>query len=127
MGPLPWADVPATFWLGATLVAAALVWVVVAQAQMGNAWRIGIDHQHATALVRHGLFTMSRNPIFLGVRVALLGAVLMVPNAVVLASALAGEVLIQVQVRLEEAHLLQLHRDDYRAYANLVHRWLGRR
>lgn len=127
MGTLPWADAPAAFWLGAGLATTALIWVVVAQAQMGKSWRIGIDHRHATALVQHGLFTLSRNPIFLGVRVTLLGAVLLVPNAVVLAGALAGEVLIQIQTRLEEAYLLHLHGDAYRAYTDTVHRWLGRR
>jgi len=127
MGMLPWAQQPATFWLGIILGTGALPWVAVAQAQMGNAWRIGIDHEHATALVHHGLFTISRNPIFLGARFALLGAVLQVPNAVVLATALAAEILIQIQTRLEEAHLSALHGDAYRTYARRVHRWLGRR
>jgi protein-S-isoprenylcysteine O-methyltransferase Ste14 len=127
MGTLPWAGAPVAFWSGVGLSAAALIWVTVAQAQMGNAWRIGIDHRHATALVRHGLFAVSRNPIFFGMRLTLLSAVLLVPNAIVLASALAGEVLVQVQTRLEEVHLLHLHGGAYRAYTDAVHRWLGRR
>jgi len=126
LGLLPWAGEPAAFWLGTVLAGAALLWSAVGQAHMGRAWRIGIDHERATPLVRHGLFAISRNPIFLGVRVALLGAVLLAPNAVALATALAAEVLIQIQTRLEEAHLLAQHRDAYIAYARRVRRWLGR-
>ncbi len=126
LGVLPWAQ-SAAFWLGTALAAAALLWSAVGQAQLGRAWRIGIDQAHTTTLVRHGLFAVSRNPIFLGVRVALLGVVLLAPNAVVLATTLGAEILIQLQTRLEEAHLHTRHGDDYAAYARRVHRWLGRR
>jgi protein-S-isoprenylcysteine O-methyltransferase Ste14 len=34
--------------------------------QMGDSWRIGIDQEQKTSLVRHGVFKLSRNPIFLG-------------------------------------------------------------
>ena len=125
IGALPWAGERTAYWSGIVLAVAALLWVTVAQAQMGHAWRIGIDRQHATVLVRHGLFAISRNPIFLGMRVALLGAVLLVPNALMLAVAVAAEVLIQVQTRLEEVHLLTLHGDNYNTYARTVRRWLG--
>src|SRR6188472_837717 len=84
MGTLPWDGNPVAFRIGVALALAALLWIVVAQAQMGASWRIGIDRQRATALVRGGLFAHSRNPIYLGTRVALLGAVLLVPNAVTL-------------------------------------------
>jgi len=125
LGLLPWADASAAFWLGTALVVVALIWSAMAQAHMGSSWRIGIDHAHPTTLIQHGLFTISRNPIFLGVRVALLGAVLLVPNAIALSTALAAEVLIQLQVRLEETHLRAQHGDDYTGYARSVHRWLG--
>ncbi len=127
LGLLPWAGSVALYWLGVALFAIALAWVLVAQLQMGASWRIGIDHARATALVEHGLFRWSRNPIFLGTRLALLAAVLMVPTAITLAASVALEVLIQLQVRLEEQHLLQLHGDAYRDYRARVRRWLGRR
>ena len=126
IGILPWARQPAAFWPGVAFVVTAVLLVAVAQAQMGNAWRIGIDHEHETALIHHGLFGISRNPIFLGARIALLGAILLVPNAMVLATVLAAEVLIQIETRLEENHLVALHGDSYITYAQKVHRWLGR-
>ena len=84
MGVLPWmvhTPVQIAGWCGLAL---AIVWTVVAQAQMGRSWRIGIDTSHTTALVSSGLFALSRNPIFLAMRVCLLSLVLIRPNAVTL-------------------------------------------
>jgi protein-S-isoprenylcysteine O-methyltransferase Ste14 len=126
VAPLPWAGNDPAFAVGVVLFAAALLWVGIAQLQMGASWRVGIDHARPTALVERGLFRWSRNPIFLGMRVALLAALLMAPNAITLAAAVATELLMQLQTRLEEVHLLQLHGDTYRAYATRVNRWIGR-
>jgi protein-S-isoprenylcysteine O-methyltransferase Ste14 len=91
---------------------------------MGNAWRIGIDEKNETELVSNGLFLLSRNPIFLSMRINLIGLFLVLPNAVTLALVAAGEVLMQVQVRLEEAHLESLHGAKYMEYRSTVRRWL---
>jgi protein-S-isoprenylcysteine O-methyltransferase Ste14 len=118
-------------WLGRLPLpgAAALAgWLLlVAQAQMGLSWRIGIDTARPTALVTHGVFSWSRNPIFLALRLLLLALVLLVPAAVTLALLAAAEVLIQVQVRLEEAHLFSRHGTEYAQYCRRVRRWIGRR
>ena len=108
---------------GWALLSAALVWVFIAQVQMGASWRIGID-ERPTDLRANGLFARSRNPIFLGMRVMLLGLFLVLPNGWSLAFLLLGEVLMQLQVRFEEAHLDRLHGDAYRAYCLRVPRWL---
>ena len=102
----------------------SLLWMLIAQAQMGASWRIGIDSANRTELVSKGLFTISRNPIFLATRVALLGFFLVAPNAATLALLAAAEVIIQVQVRLEEKHLLGLHGAAYEQYFSKVPRWL---
>jgi protein-S-isoprenylcysteine O-methyltransferase Ste14 len=36
----------------------------------------------------------------------------------------AAELLVQIQVRLEEDHLAQVHGDEYTEYATTVRRWL---
>lgn len=127
LGVLPWAGDPTAFWAGVVLFGAALAWVLVAQTQMGSAWRVGIDHVERTTLVERGLFRWSRNPIFFGTRIALLAALLMVPTTLVALALLASELLIQVQTRLEEAHMLALHGEAYRRYCAQVRRWFGRR
>lgn len=110
--------------MGWALLWIALGWIVLAQAQMGNAWRIGIDERRDTELVTDGLFAWSRNPIFLGLRITMVGLFLVLPCGATLAMAAAAELLMQVQVRLEEAHLAALHGERYAAYARRVRRWL---
>lgn len=111
-------------WLGWSCLLVSLLWMLVAQAQMGASWRIGIDSANRTELVCKGLFAISRNPIFLATRLALLGFFFVAPNAATLAVLAAGEVVIQVQVRLEENHLARLHGADYDQYCSRVSRWL---
>lgn len=122
-GELPWLDIAPLHIVGWSMLAGSLVWMAVAQAQMGRAWRIGIDHANTPILARGGLFGWSRNPIFLGLRLNLAGLVLVLPNAATLAILLIGEALIQVQVRLEEQHLASIF-DGYTEYRQTVRRWL---
>jgi len=70
------------------------------------------------------LLKISRNPIFLGMRVMLLGLFLIVPNVVTFAILITGELLIQTQVRLEEDFLSRIHGQAYLAYQKQVRRWL---
>lgn len=109
-------------WTGYILCVASLVWVSVAQAQMGSAWRIGID-RNRTPLVNGGLYRFTRNPIFLGMIVSFVGVFLIIPSAVLLALVTALICLLQVQVRLEEDHLRRLHGADYDTLVNRVPRW----
>lgn len=124
VAPIRWLERPLWQGLGVVLLAASLVWTAVAQAQMGASWRIGIDADKETELVERGLFARSRNPIFLGMRVGLLGFFFLLPNAVTLLTLVLGEVLIQLQVRLEEDFLTKTQGDAYRAYCRRVRRWL---
>jgi protein-S-isoprenylcysteine O-methyltransferase Ste14 len=109
---------------GVLLLGVSLAWLVAAQAQMGASWRIGIDTRRRTELVQHGLFSISRNPVFLAMRVTLAGLFLVFPAAATLVVLVAGEILMQVQVRLEEQHLLALHGEAYASYRSRVRRWL---
>ncbi len=72
--PILWLQHPVVVIIDLSLLGLSLIWTLIAQAQMGDAWRIGIDEQHKTKLVQSGVFGLSRNPIFLGMRVTLLGS-----------------------------------------------------
>lgn len=122
--PITWLE---RRWLqaaGIILLLISLAWTVVAQAQMGESWRIGIDEEHRTPLVRKGVFGLSRNPIFLGMMLTLVGLFLVIPNAATLLALALGVVLIQIQVRLEEDFLTRTHGEEYAQYRRLVRRWL---
>lgn len=100
----------------------ALVWIIVAQAQMKQSWRIGIDEKNKTELITHGLFSLSRNPVFLGIILTTTGIFFIIPNAITLLVAVCSYLIIQVQIRLEEAHLLVAHGADYAMYKRRVRR-----
>ena len=59
--------------LGAVLCVLGTVILVIAQVQMGRAWRVGIRPDDAPLLINVGLFRYSRNPIFLGMVVLAIG------------------------------------------------------
>ncbi|MDF1864649.1 MAG: isoprenylcysteine carboxylmethyltransferase family protein [Saprospiraceae bacterium] len=107
---------------GLLLLSLILVWI--AQSQMANSWRIGIDEKNKTELVTNGLFSISRNPIFLGVMIANFGLFLIIPNAFTLLIVALSTVSINTQIRLEETFLKSSHGQDYQNYLNRVRRWL---
>jgi len=121
--PIRWLEQPVLVLFGLGLLLASLVWTLLAQAQMGNSWRIGIDAGNKTPLVTQGIFGISRNPIFLGMRVTLFGFFLILPNAVTFAALVLGDALMQIQVRLEEEYLRQTHGEDYQKYCQRTRRW----
>jgi len=122
--PIPWLDSTLLIGIGLALLASALIWVLVAQIQMGDSWRIGIDEKTNSPLVQHGLFGVSRNPIFLGMLVMLVGLLFAIPTAATLIVTLLGFALIHIQVRLEEPFLLDKYGEAYRVYQKRVRRWL---
>ena len=122
--PIVWLERTWLKWTGLALLALSLAWTVTAQAQMGLSWRVGIDEVHKTNLVETGVFRRSRNPIFSGMIVTLLGFFLTIPNAATLLVLGVGFAAIQIQVRLEEEFLLRTHGEKYVDYQRRVRRWL---
>lgn len=112
---------------GVIVAAIAILWIGIGQAQMAASFRMGIDAAEKTALIRHGLFRWSRNPIYLGLLMGLGGFFLVAPNALSFGALVAGWTGIKVQVRLEEEYLLSKHGTAYREYRSAVRRWIGTR
>ena len=121
--PIFWLETPSITLVGLAVLTFSLAWVIFSQAHMGNAWRVGIDSENPSNLVQSGVFAHSRNPIFLGMVGLLLGLLLSLPNAISLLTFGLGFVLLQIQVRLEEEHLLNTHGSAYQEYFQRVPRW----
>jgi protein-S-isoprenylcysteine O-methyltransferase Ste14 len=102
-------------------LAAWLVWR--GQEDMAASWRIGIAAEH-TDLVTDGLFRFCRNPIYLGLQVALVAFCFLLPGYFSLGLLVLGAVLLHIQARLEEAYLLDRHGEVYAAYRARVGRFL---
>src|ERR1044072_3097627 len=122
--PFHWFEVRWLRITGIVLLLISLAWTILAQAQMGNSWRIGIDDEHKTELIHSGVFSLSRNPVFVGMTLTLLGLFLVIPNVGTLVTLLGGVILIGIQVRLEEEYLIRVHGDTYLQYHRNVRRWI---
>lgn len=122
--PVSYMQKNAIQFTGLIMIHISLVWIIVAQYQMKNAWRIGIDEKNKTLLVTHGLFSISRNPVFAGMMMSAWGLFLVLPNIISFFSAASAHIIIQIQIRLEEAHLLKQHGIVYEAYKSKVRRIL---
>lgn len=109
-------------YIGIALLLISLVWTVIAQRHMKYSWRIGIDTDTKTELVTSGLFSISRNPIFFGMILSLVGLFMTTPNALTALFLILGYVLIQIQIRLEEEFLTKEHGQAYIGYKQKVRR-----
>ncbi len=111
-------------WTGAGILILAFVWTIIAQYQMSNSWRIGIDYEEKTILVDKGVFKLSRNPVFLGVLLIYMGVFFIAPNAVTFMLFVLCYFILQIQTRLEEEYLVGIHGQDYIDYKKKVRRWI---
>ena len=111
-------------YIGWALLILSLVLIWFAQTNMKDSWRIGIDEKNKTDLVTHGFFSISRNPIFLGIMIANVGLFLVLPNAFTLLIVSLSTISINTQIRLEEEFLLKKFGEKYLNYKNNVNRWL---
>lgn len=102
----------------------SLAWIVVAQNNMHQSWRIGIDLQNKTELITNGVYKISRNPIYVGMLVTIAALFFMTPNVLTLLILAVGFVLIQIQIRLEEEYLTKMHGQDFLNYKQKARRWL---
>lgn len=115
---------PALLLTGAPIVAIGAAIVIVAQIQMGNAWRVGVRDGDAPLFVTAGLFRFSRNPIFVGMILMAFGLALAAGTAWGWAAAAIFALACHVQTRIEEAHLSREFGPAYDDFRRRVPRWL---
>ncbi len=112
------------FIIGLILIHISLLWISIAQYQMSNSWRIGIDEYNKTELITKGLFSYTRNPIFLGMIISVTGIFFILPNALTFFLMLSTYIVIQIQIRLEEEFLERQHGKQYLIYKKTTKRLL---
>jgi protein-S-isoprenylcysteine O-methyltransferase Ste14 len=110
-----------------TMLGGFLLWLAAMRA-MGSSWRIGIDRDTPGMLVTQGIFARTRNPIYAGFILLMIGGCLMQGRLILLLLASIVIPLLHLQVRREERFLARAHGEAYRAYCARVGRYvtLGR-
>lgn len=95
---------------------------------MRDSWRAGVSEKDRTELVTEGIYTISRNPAFLGFDLVYIGLAMMFFNWVLFICSLFAAVMFHIQiVNVEEKFLINAFGDEYARYKGSVNRYLGRR
>jgi protein-S-isoprenylcysteine O-methyltransferase Ste14 len=107
--------------LGGPMVASGVGLAAWAVASAGDA-----DVERESALVIHGAYAVSRNPMYVGWSMAVLGVALGTRSAWLLAAWLIAVTSLDREVDAEESRLLDRFGARYAAYRERVPRYLGR-
>jgi protein-S-isoprenylcysteine O-methyltransferase Ste14 len=122
--PEPWR------WLGWCVMAIAPVAPIMAFTQFRRA-HTTVDPRKpetATALVTSGVYKWTRNPMYLGLFILLLGwAIKLGTFGPLIVALLFLPLIYKVQIRVEEHALREQFGADYDRYCEQVGRWIGRR
>lgn len=116
--PAPWAAL-------ALLIASAVI-ILIGQAGMGRSWRVGVPsaEHHVEALVVSGLNSFSRNPVYLGVMLFLIGGLLAAPGPLMAVAVIVSFIGLTIIIRQEERYLRSRFGAEYDSYAQRVRRWI---
>ena len=114
-------------WIGAGTAALGVAVFITAVVTMRDSWRAGVPDSGKTELVTGGIFSISRNPAFLGFDLVYIGILLMFFNWVLFAASVFAALMFHLQiVNVEEDFLLEAFGEEYLHYRKKVNRYLGR-
>jgi protein-S-isoprenylcysteine O-methyltransferase Ste14 len=111
-------------WLGVALCLGGLLILVLSMVAFGKSFRVGIDVDQPGRLVTTGIFVLSRNPIYVGFFLFLVGQLLVFPNWIPLFYLAGATVLFHRQVLREEEFMRQRYGHEYAEYCGRVRRYL---
>lgn len=114
--------------IGPVLVGTGLALMGAAILQMARHRTTVIPRRDPSALVTAGVFSLSRNPIYLGDALILLGAILWLDAGLALPLVASFVWLIQTRfIRDEEARLTLAFGPEFDLWAARTRRWFGRK
>ncbi len=113
---------------GVIVTAFGVIAFVVSVLQMKDNWRAGVQREEKTSLVTSGIYSVSRNPAFLGFDLMYIGVLAAFFNWYLCGATIFVVVLFHLQiVNVEEAFLIEVFGEEYVAYKKKVCRYIGRR
>ena len=101
---------------------------VVSVVEMKDNWRAGVQREDKTKLVTTGIYSISRNPAFLGFDFMYIGILFAFFNWYLLFATVFAVCLFHLQiVNVEEDFLMETFGQEYLMYKKKVCRYLGRK
>lgn len=92
---------------------------------MKDSWRVGIPENSKTKLVTTGIYSISRNPAFLGFYLQYIGVMMIYFNLLTVMFTIFAIYMLHLQILQEEEYLKIEFKDEYLEYQNKVNRYLG--
>lgn len=122
-----WLELGGPLWgsLGHFVTIAGAMLAFAAQVSMGASWRVGVAEDAVGQLVTGGPFEISRNPVFAGQLLLLLGVALAIPSVPSLMAVVLFWLSARSQIRTEERILENQFGPQYQSYQARVPRWMG--
>lgn len=113
---------------GIILTAVGVIVFVISVAQMKDNWRAGVQREEKTNLVTTGIYSVSRNPAFLGFDLMYIGILFSFFNWYLCVATVIALVLFHLQiVNVEEEFLIEAFGEEYLQYKKKVCRYIGRK
>jgi protein-S-isoprenylcysteine O-methyltransferase Ste14 len=109
---------------GAVVIFVSILIFSLALISFKSSWRVGIDTSAPGGLITTGIFSMSRNPIFLSMDLYFLGTFLIYSNVFFLLCFFCIALGFHFQIRQEEVFLIERYGNSYRGYMTQVGRYI---
>lgn len=118
-------DSPVAKVIGVVMLSLGCALFIMAYVSFGDSWRVGFDVKSPGALVTTGVFSISRNPIYLFLDLWFIGTFLINGRLIFLILAILALVVQHWQILQEEAFLTNLYGQPYRNYLARTGRYVG--
>ena len=114
--------------IGVIVTALGVLAFITSVVQMKDNWRAGVQREEKTSLVTTGIYSISRNPAFLGFDLMYIGILLSFFNWYLFLATTFALVFFHLQiVNVEEEFLIEAFGEEYLEYKKKVCRYMGRR
>jgi len=111
-------------WAGLMLSLLSIVCFALTLASFGDSFRVGIDEEKPDKLITHGMFAISRNPIYVCFLLFFTGLFMVHRNVVIAVAIVLFAWAIHRQVIREEAFLASHYGEEYEQYRRKVRRYV---
>ena len=118
-------DSPVAKVIGVLLISLGCILFIMAYVSFGDSWRVGFDVKSPGALVTTGVFSFSRNPIYLFLDLWFIGTFMINGRLIFLILAVLAFGVQHWQILQEEAFLTNLYGQAYRNYLARTGRYVG--
>lgn len=114
--------------VGVLIEVFGVVVFIISVFEMKDNWRAGIQREDRTNLVTTGIYSVSRNPAFLGFDLMYIGILMTFFNWGLLVTTIFAVVIFHLQiVKVEEYFLIETFGQEYIGYKDKVSRYFGRK